>query len=237
MERVIVLFPGYLPSPYWSPYWICTQHSAIHETNALKEVLWQQVGKFLLKSTIALCRTVVKRIVTMTTLWLSSKKLSRLSRLGQPKICHCDNPNLVWYDLKKTPSQVKPLTTFKLSMVTTSWQFDDNSMKSLRFVWNSKDAELDYQIWGDELPLPSLRTCCNSYKNTRNDWGSSSSIKSIRYPVRHRSFVVWQWKFIHLFHFYNPKLTHTLHKEQDSLFDKEDRQNPYTGLTFNKIPL
>ncbi len=25
-QRVIVLFPGYLPSPYWSPYWICTQH-------------------------------------------------------------------------------------------------------------------------------------------------------------------------------------------------------------------
>ncbi len=66
VERVIVLFPGYLPSPYWSPYWICTQHStcqwswllraipAILETNALREVLWQRVGKFLLKSSIAL---------------------------------------------------------------------------------------------------------------------------------------------------------------------------------------
>ncbi len=26
-QRVIVLFPGYPPSPYRSPYWICTQHS------------------------------------------------------------------------------------------------------------------------------------------------------------------------------------------------------------------
>ncbi len=23
-----VFFPGYQPSPYWSPYWICTQHPA-----------------------------------------------------------------------------------------------------------------------------------------------------------------------------------------------------------------
>ncbi len=55
-ERVIVLFPGYLPSPYRSPYWICTQHSACQwsHTNALREVLWQWVGKFLLKSTITL---------------------------------------------------------------------------------------------------------------------------------------------------------------------------------------
>ncbi len=71
-QRAKVLFPGYLPSPYWSPYWICTQHPtcqwshtskcclilraipAIHEINALREVLWQRVGKFLLKSTIAL---------------------------------------------------------------------------------------------------------------------------------------------------------------------------------------
>ncbi len=52
-KRVIVLFPGYPPSPYWSPYWICTQLS-IHEINALREVLWQRVGKFLLKITIAL---------------------------------------------------------------------------------------------------------------------------------------------------------------------------------------
>ncbi len=95
LQRVIVLFPGYQPSPYWSPCWICTQHPtcqwsstsicchskwflvtqsylgssnpyiymitwsylilrvipAIHETNALREVLWQRVGKFLLKST------------------------------------------------------------------------------------------------------------------------------------------------------------------------------------------
>ncbi len=27
LQRVIVLFPGYPPSPYRSPYWICTQHS------------------------------------------------------------------------------------------------------------------------------------------------------------------------------------------------------------------
>ena len=27
-KRVIVLFPGYQPSPYWSLYWICTQHPA-----------------------------------------------------------------------------------------------------------------------------------------------------------------------------------------------------------------
>ena len=26
-KRVIVLFPGYPPSPYRSPYWICTEHS------------------------------------------------------------------------------------------------------------------------------------------------------------------------------------------------------------------
>ena len=58
-ERVIVLLPGSPPSPYWSPYWICTQHptcqwSAIHETNALREVLWHWVGKFLLKSTLVI---------------------------------------------------------------------------------------------------------------------------------------------------------------------------------------
>ena len=25
-QRAIVLFPIYLPSPYWSSYWMCTQH-------------------------------------------------------------------------------------------------------------------------------------------------------------------------------------------------------------------
>ncbi len=77
-----MLFPAYQPSPYWIPYWIGRQHLtcqwsrtsicchsmwflvwsylilraiwAIHEANALREVLWQRVGKFLLKSTIAL---------------------------------------------------------------------------------------------------------------------------------------------------------------------------------------
>ncbi len=47
---------------YWSPYWICTHIyvmtwsflilrtiPAIHEINALREVLWQPVGKTLLK--------------------------------------------------------------------------------------------------------------------------------------------------------------------------------------------
>ncbi len=81
-QRVIVLFPGYPPSPYRSPYWTCNilhvsdhipQYVAIaccyvmtlgylmlraipgiHETNALREVLWQRVGKFLLESTITL---------------------------------------------------------------------------------------------------------------------------------------------------------------------------------------
>ncbi len=83
-KRVIVLFPEYLPSPYWSPYWICTQHPtcqwswsylilraipAIHETNALREVLWQPVGKFLLKSTIALCHNFVKKIIKKSSIW------------------------------------------------------------------------------------------------------------------------------------------------------------------------
>ncbi len=64
MQRAIMVFPGYLPSPYWSPYWINTQHPtcqwslrtipATHEINALREVFWQRVGKFLLKSIIAL---------------------------------------------------------------------------------------------------------------------------------------------------------------------------------------
>ncbi len=63
-QRVIVLFPVYLPITYWSPYWICTQHPtcqwsltsipAIHEINALREVSWQRVGKLLFKSTITL---------------------------------------------------------------------------------------------------------------------------------------------------------------------------------------
>ncbi len=80
-QRVIVLFHGYQSSPYWSPNWICTQRPAcqwsrtsicchnmwfylilraipaIHETNALREVLWQRVGKFQLKSTTALFNT------------------------------------------------------------------------------------------------------------------------------------------------------------------------------------
>ncbi len=114
-QRVIVLFPGYLPSPYsaigapieyasnilhvidhiiflaahplayscskyssvaiifqllqwrhygwiWQDKWchdftsILRAIPAIHETNALREVLWHRMGKFLLKSTIALCR-------------------------------------------------------------------------------------------------------------------------------------------------------------------------------------
>ncbi len=48
------------PTSYCTCQWSCTSiccHSipAIHETNALREVLWQRVGKFLLKNTIALC--------------------------------------------------------------------------------------------------------------------------------------------------------------------------------------
>ncbi len=35
---------------------------AIHETNALREVLWQRVGKYLLKSTIALLYKFCKAI-------------------------------------------------------------------------------------------------------------------------------------------------------------------------------
>ncbi len=52
-QRVIMDLPGSPPSPYWSPYWICTQHPTctcqwsitIHEINALREVFWQRVGK------------------------------------------------------------------------------------------------------------------------------------------------------------------------------------------------
>ncbi len=33
--RVIVLFPGYPPSPYLSPYWICTQHSTCQRSRTL----------------------------------------------------------------------------------------------------------------------------------------------------------------------------------------------------------
>ena len=65
-----MVFPGYLPSPYWSPYWICTQHPtwsylilraipAIHEINALREIFWQRMGKFLLKSIITLSWTYI----------------------------------------------------------------------------------------------------------------------------------------------------------------------------------
>ncbi len=33
-ERAMMVFPGYLPSPYWSPYWICTQpHTKGHTSN------------------------------------------------------------------------------------------------------------------------------------------------------------------------------------------------------------
>ena len=28
-----MVFPGYLPSPYWSPYWICTQHPTCQTSN------------------------------------------------------------------------------------------------------------------------------------------------------------------------------------------------------------
>ncbi len=78
IQRAIIFFPRYmhLQLQYQRPYWICTQHPtwdpqthiyamawsylilrvipAIPEINALREVLWQQVGKFLLKSIIAL---------------------------------------------------------------------------------------------------------------------------------------------------------------------------------------
>ncbi len=26
-QRAIMVFPGYLPSPYWKPHWICRQHT------------------------------------------------------------------------------------------------------------------------------------------------------------------------------------------------------------------
>ncbi len=82
-----MLFPGYQPSPFWIPYWICTQHPTcqwsstsicyhsiptIHETNALREVLWQRVGKFLLKSTIALSsspRSLMVVTLPVTGIW------------------------------------------------------------------------------------------------------------------------------------------------------------------------
>ena len=58
------------------------------------------------------CHTVVKRIVTMTTLWLSSEKLSRLSTgTTKKRRCHRYNP-----DHPK---------------VVNRWQLNDNSMTTL----------------------------------------------------------------------------------------------------------
>ena len=64
-ERAIMLFPGYLPAftsyiapiePLLNVKLKLRAIPAILEINALREVLWQRVGKFPLKSIIALCQ-------------------------------------------------------------------------------------------------------------------------------------------------------------------------------------
>ncbi len=62
-KRAMMLFPEYLPSfmsymlePLLNVNFKLRTIPAIHKINALREVLWQRVGKFLLKSIITLCQ-------------------------------------------------------------------------------------------------------------------------------------------------------------------------------------
>ncbi len=52
-QRAIVLFHVYLPSPYRSPYWICTQHPTCQWSRTSVDVgLMTGMGESLLKTTI-----------------------------------------------------------------------------------------------------------------------------------------------------------------------------------------
>ncbi len=78
---------------YWSLYWICTQHPtwsylilraipAIHEINALREVLCQRVGKgkFLLKSNL-------HQLSNLHRLYWQSSSLDQLVEVAQMRCC------------------------------------------------------------------------------------------------------------------------------------------------------
>ncbi len=98
-----MVLPGYLPSPYWTPYWICTQHPTCqwsptscddmelphtkgHISNpwnkCLKRGLLTRVGKFPLKSIIALWHGCAHGCLLLSLTLMPSMSLKLKSRTG-----------------------------------------------------------------------------------------------------------------------------------------------------------